>query len=152
MHFTKAKMAIITNCLLTDFSHGCVAGILLALVHSTEPTRFNSQRVQPGDVAIHPVCARNRVRQTPIAWHRISVRFNYVRPTGGSRRISRQRKQHCLHRIWNISCVRLGGSARFTNSWFRATCMLRCCGSLQRSRLPLAKQQTTTNQLQLKRR
>ena len=28
--------------LLTDFLHGCVAGILLALVHSTEPTRFNS--------------------------------------------------------------------------------------------------------------
>ena len=28
--------------------------------------------------------------------------------------------------------------------------MLRCCGSLQRSRLPLTKQQTTTNQLQLK--
>ena len=150
MHFTKAKMAIITNCLLTDFLHGCVAGILLALVHSTEPTRFNSQRVQPGDVAIHPVCARNRVRQTPIAWHRISVRFNYVRPTGGSRRTSRQRKRRWLHRIRHISCVRLSDSARFTDSWFRATCMLRCCGSLQRSRLPLTKQQTTTNQLQLK--
>ena len=150
MHFTKAKMAIITNCLLTDFSHGCVAGILLALVHSTEPTRFNSQRVQPGDVAIHPVCARNRVRQTPIAWHRISVRFNYVRPTGGSRRTSRQRKRRWLRRIRHISCVRLSDSARFTDSWFRATCMLRCCGSLQRSRLPLTEQQTTTNQLQLK--
>ena len=150
MHFTKAKMAIITNCLLMDSSHGCIAGILLALVHSTEPTRFNSQRVQPGDVAIHPVCARNRVRQTPIAWHRISVRFNYVRPTGGTRRASRQRKQHWLFRIQDISCVRLSGNARFTDSWFRATCMLRCCGSLQRSRLPLTQQQTTTNQLQLK--
>ena len=152
MHFTKAKMAIITKCLLTDFSHGCVAGVLLALVHSTEPARFNSQRVQPGNVAIHPVCTRNRVRQTPIAWHQISVRFNYVRPTGGTCRASRQRKQHCLHRIWNISCIRLSGSARFTDSWFRATCMLRCCGSLQRIRLPLTEQQATTNQLQLKRR
>ena len=150
MHFTKAKMAIITYCLLTYFSHGCVAGILLALVHSTKPTRFNSQRIQPGNVAIHPVCARSRVRQTPIAWHRISVRFNHVRPTGGSRRASRQRKRRCLRRIRNISCVRLSGSARFTDSWFRATCMLRCYGSLQCSRLPLAKQQTTTNQLQLK--
>ena len=150
MHFTKAKMAIITNCLLTDFSHGRVAGILLALVHSTEPARFNSQRVQPGDVAIHPICARNRVRQTPITWHRISVRFNHVRPTGGSRRISRQRKQCWLRRIRHISCVRLSDSARFTDSWFRATGMLRCCGSLQRSRLPLTKQQMTTNQLQLK--
>ena len=152
MHFTKAKMAIITKCLLTDFSHGCVAGILLALVHSTKPTRFNSQRVQPGNVAIHPICARNRVRQTPIAWHRISIRFNYVRPTGGTRRASRQRKQCWLYRIWNISCIRLSGSARFTDSWFRATCMLQCCGSLQLSRLPLTNQQTTTNQLQLKRR
>ena len=61
MNFTKAKMAIITICLLTDFTHGCVTGILLALVHSTKPTRFNSQRVQPGDVAIHPICAQNRV-------------------------------------------------------------------------------------------
>ena len=145
-------MAIITKCLLTYFSHGCVAGILLALVHSAEPTRFNSQRVQPGDVAIYPVCARNRVRQTPITWHRISVRFNHVRPTGGTHRASRQRKQHWLCRIRNILCVRLSGSARFTNSWFRAPCMLRCCGSLQCSRLPLTKQQTTTNQLQLKRR
>ena len=152
MHFTKAKLGIITNCLLTDFLHGTVTGILLALVHSTEPARFNSQRVQPGDVAIHPICARNRVRQTPIAWHRISVRFNYVRPTGGSRRIGRQRKRCWLRRIRHISCVRLSDSARFTDSWFRATCMLRCCGSLQRSRLPLTKQQTTTNQLQLKRR
>ena len=150
MHFMKAKMAIITNCLLTDFLHGSVAGILLALLHSTEPTRFNSQRVQPGDVAIHPVCARNRVIQTPIAWHRISVRFNYVRPTGGSHRTSRQRKRYWLRRIWHISCVRLSDSTRFIDSWFRATCMLRCCGSLQRSRLPLTKQQTSTNQLQLK--
>ena len=71
MHFTKAKMAIISNCLLTDFLHGCVTWVLLALVYSTEPTRFNSQCVQPGDVAIHPVWSRNRVRQTPIAWHRI---------------------------------------------------------------------------------
>ena len=92
MHFAKAKMAIITSCLLTDFSHGSVAGILLALVHSTEPARFNSKRVQPGDVAIHPICARNRVRQTPIAWHRISVRFNYVRLIGGTGRARRQRK------------------------------------------------------------
>ena len=150
MNFSKAKMTIITNCLLTDFPHGSVAGILLALVHSTEPARFNSQRVQPGDVTIHLVCARSRVRQTPIAWHRKFVGFNYVRPTGGTRRTSRQRKRHWLHRIRNISCVRLSGSARFTDSWFRATCMLQCCGSLQRSRLPLAKQQTTTNQLQLK--
>ena len=33
-----------------------------------------------------------------------------------------------------------------------ATCMLQCCGSLQCSRLPLARQQATTNQLQLKQR
>ena len=145
MHFTKAKMAIITNCLLTYFSHGNVAGILLALVHSTEPARFDSQRVQPGDVAIHPVCGQNRVRHTPMAWHRISVGFNYERPTGGTHRASRQRKQHWLCRIQNISCLLLSGSARFTDSWFRATCMLRCCGSLQRSRLPLTKQQMTTN-------
>ena len=152
MHFTKAKMAINTNCLPTNFLHGSVAGILLALVHSTEPARFNSQRVQPGDMAIHPICARNRVRQTSIAWHRISIGFNHVRPTGGSCRTSRQRKQRWLCRIRDISCVQLNGSARFTDSWFRATCMLRCCGSLQRSRLPLTKQQATTNQLQLKRR
>ena len=150
MNFTKAKMAIITICLPTYFLHGCVAWVLLALVHSTEPTRFNSQRVQPGNVAIHPICMQNRVRQTPIAWHRISVGFNYVSPSGGTGRASRQRKQHWLHRIWNVSCVRLSGSARFTDSWFRATCMLRCCGSLQHSRLPLTEQQTTTNQLQLK--
>ena len=137
MHFTKTKMAIITICLLIDFLHSCIIWVLLALVHSTEPTRFNSQRVQPGDVAIHPVCARNRVRQTPIAWHRISVRFNYVRPTGGSRRTSRQRKRCWLRIIRHVSCVRLSDSARFTDSWFRATCMLRCCSSLQRSRLPL---------------
>ena len=150
MHFTKAKMAIITNCLPTDFLHGTIAGILLALVHSTEPTRFNSQRVQPGDMAIHPICTRNRVRQTPIAWQRISIRFNHVRPTGGSRRTSRQRKQCWLCRIRNISCVQLGGSGRFTDGCFLVTCMLRCCGSLQRSRLPLTEQQVTTNQLQLK--
>ena len=151
MNYTKAKIAVITYCLLMDFTHDCIAGILLALVHSTKPTRFNSQRVQPGDMAIQPICARNRVRQTPIAWHRISVRFNYVRPTDGTRRASRQRKQHWLCRIWNISCVWLSGSTRFTDRWFRATCMLRCCGSLQCSRLPLTEQQTTTNQLQLKR-
>ena len=124
MHFTKAKMTIITNCLLTDFLHGSLAGILLALVHSTEPARFNSQRVQPGNVAIHPICARNRVRQTPIVWHRISIRFNHVRPSGGSCRTSRQRKRCWLCRISNISCVQVSGSTRFTNSWFRATCML----------------------------
>ena len=76
MHFTKAKMAIITNCLLTDFLHGSVAGILLALVHSTEPARFTSQRVQPGDVAIHPICARNRVSQTP---HRVAPDFRQIK-------------------------------------------------------------------------
>ena len=92
MHFTKAKMAIITICLLTDFMHGCIAWVLLALVHSTEPTMFNSQCVQPGHVAIHPICVQNRIRQTPIAWHRISVRFNYVRPTGCIIRTSRKRK------------------------------------------------------------
>ena len=101
----EAKMAIITNCLLADFTHSCIAGSLLALVHSTEPARFNSQCVQPGDLAIHPICARNRVKQTPIVWHRISVRFNYVRPTGGTGRTSKKRKQCCLCRIWNISCV-----------------------------------------------
>ena len=152
MNFTKAKKAVITNCLLTDFTHGCVTWVLLALVHSTEPTRFNSQRVQPGNMAIHPICVQNRVRQTPIAWHQIFIRFDYVRPAGGTGRTSRKRKQHCLCRIQNISCVRLNGSARFTDSWFRATCMLQCCGSLQRSRLPRTQQQTTTNQLQLKRR
>ena len=152
MNFMKAQMAIITNCLLTDFSHGSVAGILLALLHSTKPARLSSQCVQPGDVAIHPISTQNRVRQTPIAWHQISIRFNYVRATGGTGRTSRKRKQHCFCRIQNISCVQLGGSARFTDSWFRATGMLRCCGSLQRSRLPLTKQQATTNQLQLKRR
>ena len=151
MNFTKAKMAIITICLLMDFMHGCIACVLLALVHSTEPARFNSQCVQPGNVAIYPIRARNRVRQTPIVWHQISVRFNYVNPTDGIRRASRQRKQHWLCRIRNISCVLLRGSARFTDSWFRATCMLRCCGSLKHSRLLLTKQQTTTNQLQLKR-
>ena len=114
---------------------------------------------QPGSIASvfnqamwpYTQFARNRVSQTPIAWHRIFVRFNHVRPTGGSRRTSRQRKRCWLRRIRHISCVRLSDSARFTDSWFRATCMLRCCGSLQRSRLPLTKQQTTTNQLQLKR-
>ena len=35
MNFTKAKMVIITNCLLTDFLHGSIAGILLALVTNT---------------------------------------------------------------------------------------------------------------------
>ena len=41
----ESKMAIINICLLMDFVHGCVAWVLLALVHSTEPARFNSQRV-----------------------------------------------------------------------------------------------------------
>ena len=76
MNFTKAKMAIITICLLTDFMHGCVAWVILALVHSTEPTRFNSQCVQPGNVAIHPYSVGNRVRQTPLTWHTIIVRIN----------------------------------------------------------------------------
>ena len=67
MNFVKAKMAVITICLLTDFLHGCVAWVLLALVHSTKPARFNSQHFQPGDMAIHPICTQNRVRQTPIA-------------------------------------------------------------------------------------
>ena len=75
-----------------DFMHSCVAGILLALVHSTEPARFNSQRVQPGDVAIHPISVQNRVRQTPIAWHQILVRFNYLTPIGGTNRTSKKRK------------------------------------------------------------
>ena len=152
MNFMKAKMAIITNCLLTDFMHGCIAEILLALVHSTKPARFHSQRVQPGDVAIHTISVGNRVRQTPIAWHWIFTRFNYVTPIGGSHRASRRRKQHWLRRIWNISCVQLGGSTRFTDGCFLATCMLQCRGSLQRSRLALTKQQATANQLQLKRR
>ena len=150
MNFTKAKMATIINCLLMDFIHGCIAGILLSLVHITEPARFNSQRVQSGDVAIHPISTQNRVRQTPIAWHRIFVRLNYVTPTGGFRRVSRQRKQRWLHRIRNISCILLDGSTQFTDGCFLATCMLQCCGSLQRSRLPLTEQQATANQLQLK--
>ena len=76
------KMAVITVCLVTDFMHGCVSRILLPLVHSINPARFDSQCVQPGNVAIHPICTRNRVRQTPIVWHRITVRFNYVKPSG----------------------------------------------------------------------
>ena len=82
MNFTKAKIAVITICLLTDFLHGCIAWVLLALVHSTKPAKFNSQRVQPGNVAIHPRSTRNRDRQTPIVWHQIFVRFNHVTPTG----------------------------------------------------------------------
>ena len=78
-------------------------------------------------------------------------RQNYcVTPIGGSHRTSERRKQHGLHRIWNISCIRLDGSAQFTDGCFLATCMLQCCGSLQRSRLPLTEQQATANQLQLK--
>ena len=150
MNFTKAKMAIIANCLLTYFSHGSVAGILLALVHSTEPARFNSQHVQLGGVAIHPINAGNRVKQTAIAWYQIFGRFNYMTPTGGTSRTSRKRKQCWLHRIWYISCVQLGGSGRFTDGYFLATCMLRYCGSLQHNRLPLTEQQATANQLQLK--
>ena len=149
MNFTKAKMAVITICLVTDFTHGCVSLILLPLVHSTKPARFDSQRVQPGNVAIHPISMGNRVRQTPIAWHRIFARINYVSPIGGNRRISRRRKQCWLYRIWNISCIRLAGSTRFTDGCFLATCMLQCRGSLQHSRLALTKQQATTNQLQL---
>ena len=88
----KAKMAIITICLLMDFMHSCVTWVLLALVHSTEPTRVNSQRVQPGDVAIHPISMRTRIRQTPIMWHQISIRFNYVSPSGGTGKARRQMK------------------------------------------------------------
>ena len=92
MNFTKAKMAVITICLVTYFMHGCISRILLALVYGTKPARFNSQRVQPSYVAIHPISMPNRVRQTPLAWYRISVRFNYVTPIGGTCRTS-QRKQ-----------------------------------------------------------
>ena len=105
MNFTKAKMAIITNCLLTDFPHCSVAGILLALVHSTKPARFNSQRVQPGNMAINSISTGNRVRQTPIAWHRTFTRISFMTPIGGTRRTSEMRKQCWLYRIWNISCV-----------------------------------------------
>ena len=100
MNFTKAKMVVITICLLVYFTHGCITGILLALVHSTEPARFNNQHVEPGNVAKHPISAGNRVRQTPIAWHQIFTRFNYVAPIVGSPRASRQRKTHWLCRIW----------------------------------------------------
>ena len=135
--------------LLTNrFSHSCVTWVLL--IHSTELTRFNSQRVQPGNVAMHPICAWNRVRQIPIAWHQISVRFDYVSPSGGTRRASKQRKWRWLCRIWNIFCTQLDGSTRFTDGCLMATCMLQCCGSVQHSRLPLTKQQATTDQLQLK--
>ena len=92
MNFTKAKMAIITISLLTDFMHGCVSRILLALVYSTEPSRFDSQRVQPGNMAIHPISAGNRVRQTPIVWHQIFARINHVTPIGSSHRTSSRRK------------------------------------------------------------
>ena len=37
IHFTKAKIAIITMCLVTNFTYGGIALVLLALVHSTEP-------------------------------------------------------------------------------------------------------------------
>ena len=67
----KAKMAVITICLLTDFLHGCIAWVLLALVHSTKPARFKSQCVQPGYVAIHPQSVGNRVIQTPMDWDMI---------------------------------------------------------------------------------
>ena len=57
MNFAKAKMAIITTYLVTKFTHGCVSLVLLALVYSTKPARFNSQRVQPGNEAIHLISA-----------------------------------------------------------------------------------------------
>ena len=67
MHFTKAKMAIITRGLVTNFAHSCVALVLLALIHSHEPARFYSQRIKPINMAIHPQSAQNRVSQAPIA-------------------------------------------------------------------------------------
>ena len=54
MNFTKAKVAVITMRLVTSFTHGYIAWVLLALVHSTKPARFDSQRVQPSYEAIHP--------------------------------------------------------------------------------------------------
>ena len=128
----------------------CVTWVLLALVHSTKPARFNSQHVQPGDVAVHPQSMGNRVRQTPIAWHQVFARLIHVTPIGSTCRTSRRRKQYWLCRIQIIPFVQLGGSARFTDGCLVATCMLQCCGSLQRSRLPLTEQQATANQLQLK--
>ena len=122
----------------------------MALVQSSKPAKFDSLRVQPGYVAIHPQSVRNRVRQTTTAWHRIFIRINHVTPIGGIRRTSRRTKQHWLHRIWNIFCVQLDGSAQFTDGRLLATCMLLCCGSQKCSRLPLTEQQATTKQLQLK--
>ena len=151
MHFTKAKLAIITICLVTNFSHGCVAWVLLALIHSTEPARFNRKRVQVSNVAIYPQSARNRVSETPMPWHTNNSRLSHATPSGGMLRIYRVRKRRCLRRIRNFSCVRLSGSGRFTVGSFLATCPLWCCSKLQRGRLSLAKQKPTANQLQTER-
>ena len=151
MHFTQAKLAVITICLVANFLHGCIAWVLLALIRSTEPARFDSQCVQVSNVAIYPQSVHNRVSETPMPWHANNSRLSHATPSGGMLRIYRVRKRHWLCRIQNIYCVRLSGSGRFTDGSFLATCPLWCCSKLQRGRLSLAKQKPTANQLQAER-
>ena len=92
MNFTKAKMAIKTKCLIMNFTHSCIAWVLLALVHSTTPAGFDSQHVQPGNMAIHPQSVGNRVIPTPMVWHTIINGINCVTPSGGRRSTSREKK------------------------------------------------------------
>ena len=92
MHFTKAKLAIITICLVMYFLHGCIGWVLLALIHSTQPARFDGKHVQVSNVAIYPQSARNRVSETPMPWHANNSRLSHATPGGGMLRIYRVRK------------------------------------------------------------
>ena len=54
MNLMEAEMAIITTGLATIFLHGTIRWILLSLVYGSKPAKFDSQRVHPGLMAIHP--------------------------------------------------------------------------------------------------
>ena len=75
MNFRKAKMAVSTICLVMDFTYDCITWVLLALVNSTEPARFDSQCVQPGYMAIYPQSAGNRVQTIP---HCVAPDFHQI--------------------------------------------------------------------------
>ena len=74
MNFTKTEVPIITICLPNDFSHGCVALVLLALVDCSKPARFYGKRRQPCSMPTGPQLSCSLVRKsmrnlTPILWH-----------------------------------------------------------------------------------
>ena len=54
MNFTEAKMTTITTGFVTKFLHVSIRWILLSLVYRSKLTRFDSHRVHPDLIALHP--------------------------------------------------------------------------------------------------